>query len=217
MTNLLQLKRLYQLKNLGYNYIDLIDIDSDFSEDIALPNDMVLLRQRVENCHLCSLCKTRTQTVFGEGNENADIVFVGEAPGATEDSIGKPFSGRAGGLLSKMIENVLELKKDDVYITYILKCRPSAHGDTNASEILECKPYVHKQLELIQPKLVVALGDMAVATLSNATLSTSKIRGEFIDMKNFKLLATHSPSFLLRNPSMKKESYHDLLKIKSFL
>ena len=216
MIHLLQLKRLYQLKNLGYNYIDLIDIDSDFNEEIALPSDMQLLRQRVENCHLCSFCKTRTQTVFGEGNEDAKIVFVAHAPGATEDSIGRPFVGRAGGVLTKMIENVLELKREDVYITYILKCKPSSAG-IGASEIVECKPYILKQLELIKPKLVVALGDTAVTALSNAKLSISEIRGEFIDMKDYKLLATYHPSFLLRNPSLKKESYQDLLKIKSFI
>jgi len=116
-----------------------------------------------------------------------------------------------------MIENVLQLKREDVYITYILKCHPSSHADISATKIMECKPYIQKQLELIRPKLVVALGDMAVATLSNSKLSISEIRGEFIDMNNFKLTATHSPSFLLRNPSKKKETFHDLLKIKSFL
>jgi len=184
---------------------------------LKLPSDMQLLQKTVQNCHLCSLSKTRTQTVFGEGNENADIVFVGEAPGATEDSIGRPFAGRAGGMLTRMIENVLQLKREDVYITYILKCHPSSHTDISASEIMECKSYIQKQLELIRPKLVVALGDVAVATLSNSKLSISEIRGEFIDMNNFKLLATHSPSFLLRNPSKKKETFQDLLKIKSFL
>jgi len=213
---LLHLKRLYQLKSLGYDYVDLIEIDKAFDETLKLPSNMQLLQKMVQNCHLCSLSKTRTHIVFGEGNEKADIVFVGEAPGAIEDSIGRAFVGRAGGMLTRMIENVLQLKREDVYITYILKCRPF-YADISATEIMECKPYIQKQLELIQPKLVVALGDLAVATLSNSKLSISEIRGELIDMDSFKLLATHSPNFLLRNPSKKIETFQDLLKIKSFL
>jgi len=217
LIHLLHLRKLYQLKSLGYDYVDLIEIDKALDETLKLPNNMQLLQTMVQNCHLCSLSKTRRHTVFGEGNEKADIVFVGEAPGAIEDSIGKAFVGRAGGMLTRMIENVLQLKREDVYITYILKCHPSSYGDINTTEIMECKPYIQKQLELIQPKLVVALGDVAVSTLSNLKLSISEIRGELIDMGSFKLLATHSPSFLLRNPSKKKETFQDLLKIKSFL
>lgn len=214
---LLQLKRLYRLKNLGYNYTDLIDIDKNSFTQQKLPQSVEKLQELVQNCHLCNLCKTRTNTVFGEGNLDSPIVFVGEAPGETEDNSGRPFVGRAGALLTKMIENVLHVERSDLYITNIIKCRPPNNATPSHSEVLECKPYLEKQLQIIQPKLVVALGATAFSSLTGQNLAISKVRGELIDMNDYMLLATYHPSYLLRNPSMKKQSHDDLLKIKSFL
>ncbi|MGM0623783.1 MAG: uracil-DNA glycosylase [Campylobacterota bacterium] len=217
LTNLLHLKRLYSLKNLGYNYTDLIDTQGDVQSVMDLPDTLQALRQQVANCHLCKLAKTRTNTVFGEGDANSKIVFVAEAPGETEDHTARPFVGRSGALLTKMIENVLEVKRQEVYITNILKCRPPNNATPGASEVLECKGYLDKQLQIIEPELVVALGATAFAHLTGQKLSITKARGEIIDMPQFKLIATYHPSYLLRNPSMKTQSYEDLLKIKSFL
>ncbi|MGM0533627.1 MAG: uracil-DNA glycosylase [Campylobacterota bacterium] len=217
LINTLRLKRLQQLKNLGYNYTDLIQPHSDQNIDHELPGRMTELEQTVAQCHLCQLSKTRTHTVFGEGDTNADLVFVGEAPGQTEDNTGRPFVGRAGQLLSKMIENVLGLQRQQVYIANILKCRPPGNATPTHEQIFECKPYLDKQLELIRPKLVVALGATAFNALTGQKTALGKARGEIVNMPRFQLIASYHPSYLLRNPSMKKESYKDLLKIKSLI
>jgi DNA polymerase len=217
MINILQLKRLHRLKNLGYNYIDLVEFQENVRENVELPDSMDVLASTVRNCHLCELSKTRSNTVFGEGNIQSSVVFVGEAPGETEDNTGRPFVGRAGALLTKMIENVLGVKREDVYIANIVKCRPPGNAVPTPTQVSKCKPYLEKQLSLINPKLVVALGSTAFTHLTGSKISISKARGEVMQLKDFKLIATYHPSYLLRNPSMKKQSYEDLLKIKSFL
>jgi len=217
MINILQLKRLHRLKNLGYNYIDLIEFQEGTNHDAMLPHSMDALASTVKNCHLCELSKTRTNTVFGEGNVQSPIVFIGEAPGETEDNTGRPFVGRAGALLTKMIENVLGVKREEVYIANIVKCRPPGNAVPTPTQVSKCKPYLDKQLSIINPKLVVALGSTAFMNLTGSKISISKARGEVMQMKDYKLIATYHPSYLLRNPSMKKQSYEDLLKIKSFL
>ncbi len=215
--NLLQLKRLYQLKNMGYNYTDMINIDTDQPESPTLSSNMDELRKTVLQCHFCQLSKTRNNVVFGEGSEDAKVVFVGEGPGATEDATGRPFVGRAGALLTKMIENVLEIKRREVFIANVVKCRPPNNRVPTFDEVMKCKPYLDKQLEIIAPRLVVALGATAFTHLTGEKSSISKVRGELFEMKNYKLIPTFHPSYLLRNPSAKKEAYADLLKIKSFL
>ncbi|MRI57974.1 MAG: uracil-DNA glycosylase [Epsilonproteobacteria bacterium] len=182
-----------------------------------LPDDLEELKKIVLECHLCDLAKTRKNVVFGEGDPKANLMFVGEGPGATEDETGRPFVGRAGQLLTKMIENVLELKRSDVYIANIVKCRPPNNRVPTPEEVEKCIPYLWKQIELIDPKIIVALGSTSYRHLTGDKTPISKIRGQVIDFGGRKLIPTYHPSFLLRNPSKKREAYEDLLKIKELL
>ncbi len=213
--NALMLKKLLSLKELGFNYVEPVQ---EFKDDnISLPNDLNSLYQIVLNCHLCELSKTRQNVVFGEGNVNADIMFVGEGPGASEDAQGRPFVGRAGELLTKMIENVLYIPRSQVYIANIVKCRPPQNRTPLPKEALTCRPYLFKQIELIKPRLIVALGSTAYRYLTDDTTPISRVRGHIIQKENYKIIPTYHPSYLLRNPSAKKEAYADMLKVKSFL
>ncbi len=212
--NALLLKQLYMLKEMGYRYTDIVP--SDIQEDnIILPNDMQELKKTVLNCHLCELSKSRHKVVFGEGNENAELMFVGEGPGATEDSTGRPFVGRAGELLTKMIENVLYIKRNQVYIANIVKCRPPGNRVPTAEEAMTCRPYLMKQIELISPRIIVTLGATAYKYLSSDDTPISKVRGRVIDMGSYILIPTFHPSYLLRNPSAKKEAFKDMLLVKN--
>jgi len=211
----LMLKKLLIKKELGVKYIEPI---KEFKEEqVRLPDSIDELKTITLNCHLCELSKTRQNVVFGEGNTNADLMFVGEGPGANEDASGKPFVGRAGELLTKMIENVLHIQRANVYIANIVKCRPPQNRAPNPKEALTCRPYLLKQIELIKPKLIVALGATAYHYLSNDDTPISKIRGHLLTEKNYTIIATYHPSYLLRNPSAKKEAFEDMLKVKSFL
>ena len=213
--NALTLKKLLIQKELGYKFVEPI---KEFSNDnINLPNNLKELQKICLNCHLCELSKTRLNVVFGEGSENANLMFVGEGPGATEDNLGRPFVGRAGELLTKMIENVLFIKRSDVYIANIVKCRPPQNRTPTPQEALTCRPYLFKQIEIIKPKLIVALGSTAYHYLTNDNSPISKVRGHFFDMQNYKLIPTYHPSYLLRNPSAKREAFEDMKKIKKFL
>ncbi|BBG65820.1 uracil-DNA glycosylase, family 4 [Hydrogenimonas sp.] len=213
--NALQLKRLHQLKQLGYRYVPLIEKRSANSS--ALPDDLEALKRMVEECRLCALSKTRTKTVFGEGNPNAALMFVGEGPGAQEDTTGRPFVGRAGELLTKMIENAIEIPRSSVYIANIVKCRPPNNRVPTPEEAYTCLPYLMKQIELVSPKVVVALGATAYHYLTGDKSGITKVRGEVIETGSYQLVPTYHPSYLLRNPSAKKEVYQDLLKIKRLL
>jgi len=214
--NALQLKQLYLLKQLGYHYTDITP--SELEEERAeLPHDLTRLQQIVSECHLCELSKQRQKVVFGEGNPQARLLFVGEGPGATEDSTGRPFVGRAGEVLTKMIENVLHIPRSDVYIANIVKCRPPHNRVPSEAEALTCRPYLQKQIELIAPEIIVTLGATAYRYLTNDNSPISKVRGHIIQMPNYTVVPTFHPSYLLRNPSAKKEALADLLKIKTLL
>ncbi len=214
--NALQLKQLTILKQLGYSYTDIMPSELE-SESVDLPDTMEKLRQTVEACHLCELSKSRQKVVFGEGNEQADILFVGEGPGATEDSTGRPFVGRAGEVLTKMIENVLHIPRSEVYIANIVKCRPPNNRVPTESEALTCRPFLQKQIALVQPKIIVTLGATAYRYLTNDESPISRVRGTIIQGDGYKIIPTFHPSYLLRNPSAKKETLSDLLKVKALL
>ena len=213
--NALMLKKLLIEKELGVKYIE--PIKEFKEEEVSLPSSIDELRAITLNCHLCELSKTRQNVVFGEGDTNAELMFVGEGPGANEDATGKPFIGRAGELLTKMIENVLYIPRESVYIANIVKCRPPQNRAPNPKEALTCRPYLIKQIELVKPKLIVALGATAYHYLSNDDTPISKIRGHLLEQKDYTIIPTYHPSYLLRNPSAKKEAFEDLLKVKSFL
>ena len=184
---------------------------------IDMPGKLKELEEICKNCTLCDLSKTRTNVVFGEGNHNAKLMFIGEGPGEMEDKTGRPFVGRAGQLLTKIIENVLNLKREDVYIANIVKCRPPNNRVPTIEEANTCKPYLLKQIEIINPKILVCLGKTAFMYLMNSDMPISKVRGQIFEYKGKKVIPTFHPSYLLRNPSAKKESFKDFLLIKGIL
>ncbi len=168
------------------------------------------------SCKACSLHKTRTNLVFGSGSPTAKLVFVGEAPGHEEDLQGLPFVGRAGSLLTKIIE-AMGMKRKDVYIANILKCRPPNNRNPLPTEILSCEDYLIKQLEIMKPKVICALGKFAAQTLLRTQVSISKLRGTFYDYHGIKLMPTFHPAYLLRNPNDKGLVWQDMKKIMTEL
>jgi uracil-DNA glycosylase family 4 len=179
-------------------------------------NGLSLLKtfeQEIANCEKCSLHKSRTNIVFGEGSDNADLVFVGEAPGEDEDIMGKPFVGEAGQLLTKIIEQGMKLKRSDVYICNILKCRPPEKRMALPEETQICEQYLLKQLKIIKPKVICTLGKFAAQTLLKSEVSISELRGKFYDYHGIPLMPTFHPAYLLHNPSQKKIVWEDIQKI----
>ena len=166
-------------------------------------------REILGECTRCKLHPHRTQIVFGVGQPQANLVFVGEAPGADEDAQGEPFVGRAGQLLTRMIE-AMGLRREEVYICNVLKCRPPNNRTPEADEIASCEPFLIAQLKAIQPKLICALGAIAASALLKTKTPLSKLRGRFHDYHGIPLLVTYHPAYLLRNPNEKKTAWQDL-------
>ena len=158
----------------------------------------------------------RRQVVFGVGNPDADLMFVGEAPGADEDIQGIPFVGRAGQLLTKMIQ-AIQLERDQVYIANVIKCRPPDNRNPEPDEIDTCQPFLFRQIEAVRPKVIVALGSFAAKTLLKTQDSISRLRGRVYDFQGAKLIPTFHPSYLLRSPQFKREAWEDLKKARALL
>jgi DNA polymerase len=171
------------------------------------------LSEVVAQCKACELCNGRTQTVFGSGNPHADLVFVGEAPGEQEDLQGLPFVGRSGDLLTDIIEKGMKLQRDDVYICNVIKCRPPNNRDPQSGEKTACEPYLLEQLDLIQPKVICALGGHAAKTLLNTDESTGQLRGRWHSYHGTPLRVTYHPAYLLRSPGEKKKTWADIQEI----
>ncbi len=167
------------------------------------------IRGILGECTRCKLHPHRTQIVFGVGNPKAELVFVGEAPGAEEDAQGEPFVGRAGQLLTRMIE-AIGLKRDEVYICNVIKCRPPNNRTPEPDEIASCESFLTAQLKAIKPKFICTLGGIAVQTLLKTKAPLSKLRGRFHDYQGIPLLVTYHPAYLLRNPSEKRAAWQDL-------
>jgi len=161
------------------------------------------------DCRLCKLCRKRKSIVFGVGNPKAELVFVGEGPGADEDAQGEPFVGRAGKLLTQMIE-AMGLKRSDVYICNVVKCRPPENRTPEPDEIATCSPFLFRQLDAIKPKVIVCLGSVAAKTLLDTNASMGKLRQQWFEYKSSKLLATYHPAYCLRNPPSKADVWKDL-------
>jgi len=214
--NALQLKQLYLLKQIGFQYTDITPSELE-EESVEQPDSIESLTKSVESCHLCELSYSRLIVVFGEGSLQAKIMFVGGEPGATEDSTGRPFVGRAGDTLTKMIENVLHIPRSEVYITNIIKCKPPSNRTYTQAEALTCRPYILKQIELIKPKIIVTLGETAYRYLTNDESPISGVRGTVITNDNYTIIPTLHPSYLQRNPSAKKDVMSDLLKVKELM
>ena len=169
------------------------------------------LKQAVPACTACGLHKGRTQTVFGVGDEQADWLLVGEAPGAEEDRLGDPFVGQAGKLLDNMLAAIGLARDDNVYICNVLKCRPPGNRNPEPDEVAKCTPFLLRQIELIQPKLVVAMGRFAAQTLLNTDASIASLRGRVHQYAGRPLIVTYHPAYLLRNLPDKSKAWADLL------
>ena len=172
-------------------------------------SQLASLAWQVDSCEKCSLHKSRTQAVFGTGSVDASLMFVGEAPGAEEDTQGKPFVGRSGKLLTKMIE-AIGFAREDVYIANVLKSRPPENRDPKPDEVTACEPYLLKQIEIIKPSFICALGAHAAHTLLKTDEPIGRLRGRFHDYHGTPLMVIYHPAFLLRSPAYKKEAWKDL-------
>jgi len=178
---------------------------------------LVAIREDIGDCTRCKLHTLgRKQIVFGVGNPEADLMFVGEAPGADEDEQGIPFIGRAGQLLTKIIE-AIDLKREDVYIANIIKCRPPQNRNPELDEVATCEPFLFRQIDVIKPKIIVALGKYAAQTLLRTETPISRLRGQVFDYRGAKLIPTFHPAYLLRNPSSKREVWEDMKLVRSLL
>jgi len=175
--------------------------------------DLHSYEQAIGECEKCPLGRTRTKFVFGVGNPQAGIVFIGEAPGRDEDLLGEPFVGRAGKLLDKILA-AIKFSRDDVYIANILKCRPPDNRDPLPEEVQACLPHLLQQIKIIKPKLVCCLGRVAAQILLDTKTPLGKLRGKFIDYYGMKLLVTYHPAALLRNPSYKHDTWEDMKMLR---
>ncbi len=178
---------------------------------------LIAVRTDIGDCTRCKLHTLgRRQIVFGVGNPNADLMFVGEAPGADEDVQGIPFVGRAGQLLTKIIE-AIELKRDEVYIANVIKCRPPGNRNPEPDEVETCEPFLFRQIDIIKPKVIVALGTFAARALLRTLDPISRLRGRVYEYRGAKLIPTFHPAYLLRNPSSKREVWEDMKLVRRLL
>ena len=178
---------------------------------------LTAIREDIGDCTRCKLhALGRQQIVYGVGNPNADLMFVGEAPGADEDIQGIPFVGRAGQLLTKIIE-AIGLKRDDVYIANVIKCRPPGNRNPEPDEVAECEGFLFRQIDSIKPKVIVALGTFAAKALLKTQDPISRLRGRIYEYRGAKLIPTFHPAFLLRSPDRKRDVWEDMKKVRSIL
>lgn len=189
---------------------DSVNMQAEISTVVDSVTALRLIREDIGECTRCKLHKQgRKQIVFGVGNPNAELMFIGEAPGADEDEQGEPFVGRAGQLLTNMIK-AMGLRREDVYIANIIKCRPPGNRTPERDECETCSPFLMRQIEVIGPKVLVALGAVAAKTLLAVNAPMSELRGRWFDFRGTKLAVTYHPAFLLRDPRQKKETWKDL-------
>jgi DNA polymerase len=194
------------------------DVDASAKTILLTPVDaLAAVRADIGDCTRCKLhTQGRTQVVFGVGNPQADLMFVGEAPGADEDVQGVPFVGRAGQLLTKIIE-AIGMTRQDVYIANVIKCRPPQNRNPEPDEIETCEPFLFQQIDLIKPKVIVTLGKFAAQCLLRSEEPISRLRGRIFDYRGAKLIPTFHPAYLLRNPSSKREVWEDMKLVKTLL
>ena len=225
------LRELSLLRELGYTHLDL-SAKSGMAAVEAAPaeveariaaatvvsggpaNCLTLdeLRPFTLDCTACRLSATRTQVVFGTGNPDAQLMFVGEAPGRDEDLQGEPFVGRAGQLLNDIIK-AMKLTREEVYIANVIKCRPPENRNPEPDELDACRPYIRKQIELVRPKVIVALGRFGLQSLTGKSYAITAIRGSWLEYEGVKMMPTFHPSYLLRNPAAKKDVWSDMKKV----
>jgi DNA polymerase len=205
------------LRDLGYTHLDvrkaavpMMDGNADFAALLAEQQAIAAI------CENCKLSKTRTQVVYGVGNPNADLMFIGEAPGRDEDLQGEPFVGRAGQLLTDIIK-AMKLTRDDVYIANVVKCRPPENRNPEPDELDACRPFIRRQVEIIQPKVIVTLGRFGLQSLLEKSYGITSVRGQWLEYNGVKVMPTYHPAYLLRNPSAKKDVWADMKKVMAEL
>ena len=193
----------------------LVSADVDlFAEPAALgAKNLGELRAEIGDCRRCKLCAGRNNIVFGVGNPHARLMFVGEGPGRDEDLQGEPFVGRAGQLLTDIITKGMGLKREDVYIANVVKCRPPENRNPEPDEVAACEPFLKKQIDLVSPEVIVGLGKFAVQALLQSKAPISKLRGNWHHYHGIKLMPTFHPAYLLRNPADKKLVWEDIKKV----
>ena len=206
------------LRDLGFTHLEIIERRADSpvgpgrlrasptSEDL----DTIAAEARI--CTICRLSKTRTQVVWGTGNPNAGLMFIGEAPGRDEDLKGEPFVGRAGQLLTDIIK-AMKLSREDVYIANVIKCRPPENRNPEPDELEMCRPYIRTQIDLIKPRVIVTLGKFALQSLTGKASAVSAARGQWTDYEGIRVMPTYHPAYLLRTPSAKKDVWNDMKKV----
>ena len=213
--NLVLLQNLYRLKALGFEYTNPFSVNE---KNLQIePTSIDELSQNISTCHLCDLSKSRTQSMMGYGDKNAELMIIDFNISMNEDAQNSYYVGRSGELLKNMVENVLNLKTEDIYFTHAIKCKPLNTNSPSSSEWNSCKAYLFSQIEFIKPKVIVTLGKDAYAKVTGEYENYESVRGHVIDFKKYKLVPIYHPNHLLRNPDDKKIALNDLKTIKSCL
>jgi uracil-DNA glycosylase len=185
--------------------------------DLEKTADLAALREFIGECTRCKLAPKRTNLVFGVGNPKAELMFVGEAPGADEDLRGEPFVGRAGQLLTDIIERGIGMTRAEVYICNVIKCRPPENRNPEADEVAACEPFLFRQIDLVRPRVIVGLGTFAVQALLKLKTPISKLRGNWHEVRGIKMMPTFHPAYLLRNPGEKRAVWADIQEVMKVL
>lgn len=214
--NLALLENLYRLKSLGYSYVDPITPNIQTTNP-TLPDSLKVLAQSISQCYLCDLSKSRHQSMSGYGNPQADLMFIDAYVSAAEDESSEYYVGRSGVMLRDMIEKVLNLKTEDLYFTHTVKCKPFGFQNPSSSECSSCAPFLSQQISLIKPKIIVTLGPDAYQILTGDLGEFERVRGEIIPFGDTVLIPMYHPLYLVRNPSLKKDTMRDLQTIKGQL
>jgi DNA polymerase len=222
-------RELALLRDLGFTHLDLSRTTGSAAEAggatlrtpapapiIPTAGSLEELSLIAAPCTRCRLAGTRTQVVFGVGNPNADLMFIGEAPGRDEDLKGEPFVGRAGQLLTDIIK-AMKLRRDDVYIANVIKCRPPENRNPEPDELDACRPYIRRQVELIRPQVIVTLGKFGLQSLLEKAFAISTVRGKWLEYDGIKVMPTYHPAYLLRTPAAKKDVWNDMKKVMAEL
>jgi uracil-DNA glycosylase len=222
------LNELTLLRDLGFTHLDLRATMRPATEQPSNPatpaprtpepsdSPWQTLSTEAHDCTRCRLAGTRKNVVFGVGDPNADLMFIGEAPGRDEDEKGEPFVGRAGQLLTDIIK-AMKLSREQVYIANVIKCRPPENRNPEPDELDACRPFIQRQVEIIKPKVIVALGRFGLQSLTEKAYSISSVRGQWLEYKGIKLIPTYHPAYLLRNPAAKKDVWADMKKVMAEL
>ena len=215
--NMALLENLYRLKSLGFNYVDPINPNKIQTQSLSLPSSYEELLEAIKGCHLCDLSKSRRQSMPGYGSLRPKIVFLDAFVSSAEDESNGYYVGRSGSMLRDMIEKVLHLALEDVTLTHAVKCKPFGFQQPSSSECNSCSPFLHKQLDMLAPSLIVTLGSEAYRLLTHDESDFERVRGHVIPFGNTSIIPIFHPTYLVRNPSFKKEAMRDLQTIKEAL